>query len=84
MYTDNCTKLEHLSIKCAIEEEADCPTRLSIVRRILQEVRLDTFHLKRVQLLQANHYRQRVEFCQCYLQKTAVNPNFPAYFYFID
>lgn len=35
-----------------------------------------TFRLQRVQLFQAYNYRQHVEFCECYLQKTAVDLNF--------
>lgn len=77
----------------SIEEQPSSSTRgiarqfgvsQSSVWRILNEERLHPFHLQRVQLLEAEDYPKRVTFCQWFMQRTAVDPNFPTYVLFTD
>ena len=46
--------------------------------RILQEQNLHAYHLQEVQELGPNDYATRVPFVQWFLQRSIVNPAFPA------
>ncbi|KAJ4440477.1 hypothetical protein ANN_08618 [Periplaneta americana] len=54
------------------------------VWRLLKEYQLYPYHLQRVQALSPADYPARVRFCQWFLQKCGVNPNFPALVLFTD
>ena len=52
--------------------------------RILHNVGLQPFHLPRVQVFEADGHHKCVMFYQCFMQRTTVDPNFPAYVLFTD
>lgn len=52
--------------------------------RILNEERLHNFNFQTKKLFQANDYPTRVEFCQLFLQKIAIDSNFSSRVHFTD
>ena len=56
----------------------------SSVLRVLQEQNLQAYHLQKVQGLGLNYFASRVRFVQWFLQRSIVNPAFPAQVLFTD
>lgn len=59
-------------------------TNQSSVLRVLQEQNLHAYHLQKVHGLGPNDFAPRVQFVQWFLQRSIVNPPFPAHVLFTD
>lgn len=56
----------------------------SVVWRVLHEQLLHPYHLQKVQHLKVEDYPRRVQFCQWYLQRCIIQPQFPNMVLFSD